>query len=252
MILQLLRHATLLIEYGGQRFLVDPMLSPQGAMPPIEQSPNPRPNPLVPLPDVDLDRVLRHIDAVIVTHLHRDHWDPEASRKLDKGLPLFCQPGDAEQLQEEGFRQVRPVQETHFWERIHLTRTGGEHGFGRIGEMMGQVSGFILKSEGQKALYIAGDTRWCPAVQEALHDHQPAVVVVNTGGARFLKGEPITMDPGDVIRVCQANLQSTVVAVHMEAINHCVVTREMLGAAVEEAGVAGQVLIPPDGEYLHF
>ena len=64
-------------------------------------------------------------------------------------------------------------------------------------------------------------------------------------------GDPITMDPADVIRVCRATPEATVVAVHMEAINHCVVTRKMLEEAVEEAGVAGQVFIPPDGEYLH-
>jgi L-ascorbate metabolism protein UlaG (beta-lactamase superfamily) len=252
MIIQLLRHATLLIEYGGQRFLVDPMLSPMGAMPPIEQSPNPQDNPLVPLPDLDLDRLLGQIDAVIITHLHQDHWDREASARLDKSLPLFCQPGDAEQLQKEGFYQVLPVHASRFWEGIHLVRTGGEHGFGRIGAMMGEVSGFILKVDENKALYIAGDTRWCPAVQEALRKHQPEVVIVNAGGAQFLKGEPITMDPTDVIQVCQSNSETRVVAVHMEAINHCVVTREELAEAVEIAGVADQVLIPPDGEYLHF
>ncbi len=252
MIIQLLRHATLLIEFGGHRFLVDPMLSPKGALPPIEQSPNPQNNPLVPLPDLDIDRILDQIDAVIVTHLHRDHWDPEAVARLNKHLPLFCQPEDAEQIRADGFVQVLPITDNRYWEGIHLTRTGGEHGFGRIGEMMGEVSGFVLKAAEHRTLYIAGDTRWCPAVREALQTHRPEIVVVNAGGARFLKGDPITMDPADVIRVSRANPASTVVAVHMEAINHCVVTRKMLEAAVEKAGVADRVLIPPDGEYLHF
>ena len=48
--LQLIRHATMLIEYADMRLLLDPMLSDAGAMPPIENSPQPRPNPLVPLP----------------------------------------------------------------------------------------------------------------------------------------------------------------------------------------------------------
>jgi hypothetical protein len=37
-----------------------------------------------------------------------------------------------------------------------------------------------------------------------------------------------------------------VVAVHMEAINHCLLTREELAQQAESAGV--QVIIPDDGE----
>jgi L-ascorbate metabolism protein UlaG (beta-lactamase superfamily) len=48
--MQLVRHATLLLEYAGMRLLVDPMLSDAGSMAPIQNSPHPRNNPLVPLP----------------------------------------------------------------------------------------------------------------------------------------------------------------------------------------------------------
>jgi hypothetical protein len=36
---------------------VDPMLAEAGAHPPLAQTPNQRPNPLAPLPPVDLERV---------------------------------------------------------------------------------------------------------------------------------------------------------------------------------------------------
>ena len=48
--IRLLRHATLLLDLGGQRLLVDPMLSPSGALVPIPNSGDPRPIPLVGLP----------------------------------------------------------------------------------------------------------------------------------------------------------------------------------------------------------
>ena len=64
--LQLIRHATLLLEYGEMRILVDPMLSDAGAMPPIENSPQPRPNPLVALPCPATD-VVSGVQAVLVT-----------------------------------------------------------------------------------------------------------------------------------------------------------------------------------------
>jgi L-ascorbate metabolism protein UlaG (beta-lactamase superfamily) len=45
--LTLVRHAALLVETGGARLLVDPMLDPAGARPAIEATPEPRRNPLV-------------------------------------------------------------------------------------------------------------------------------------------------------------------------------------------------------------
>ena len=48
--IQLIRHATCAIQYGDRRLLLDPMLSDPGAMPPTNNTPNPRSNPLVPLP----------------------------------------------------------------------------------------------------------------------------------------------------------------------------------------------------------
>jgi hypothetical protein len=41
-----------------------------------------------------------------------------------------------------------------------------------------------------------------------------------------------------------------VVAVHLEALNHCLLSRAELRAAVDEAGVGERVVIPGDGETL--
>ena len=84
---------------------------------------------------------------------------------------------------------------------------------------MGAVSGFVLDG-----LYVAGDTIWCVEVLEALERHRPGVVVVNAGGARFDEGDPIVMTVEDVRTVRDAT-DATVVAVHLEAMNHCVETR---------------------------
>jgi L-ascorbate metabolism protein UlaG (beta-lactamase superfamily) len=46
----LVRNATLVLELSGRRLLVDPMLDPAGARPPIEQTANPVRNPTVELP----------------------------------------------------------------------------------------------------------------------------------------------------------------------------------------------------------
>ena len=113
---------------------------------------------------------------------------------------------------------------------------------------MAPASGYVLQHEGEPTLYIAGDTIWCHEVQEAIHRFHPQVIVVNAGGARFLQGDPITMTPEDVIHVCKAAPHAHLIADHMEAINHCLVTRSELARAAHAAGV--KVTIPEDGELI--
>ncbi|HEY6968849.1 MAG TPA: MBL fold metallo-hydrolase [Candidatus Angelobacter sp.] len=247
--LQLIRHATLLIEYADMRLLVDPMLSDAGAMPAIENSPQPRPNPLVPLPCPATD-VVSGVEAVLVTHTHRDHWDDAAIQYVPKDLPLFCQPEDFPKMEKVHFLNAAPVHEARNWSKICITRTGGQHGTGEIARKLAPVSGYVLQNAGEPTVYIAGDTIWCDEVANAIRHFQPKVIVVNAGGARFLNGDPITMTAEDVIQVAKKAPHAKVVAVHMEAINHCLLTRKQLSHAARHAGI--KVMIPDDGEMISF
>lgn len=247
--LRLLRHATLIVEFAGRKLLIDPMLSAPGAMPAIDNSPNPRPNPLVPLPTTTQE-IVQDLDAVLVTHTHRDHWDDAAVRELPKDVPLLCQLEDEQKLRGQGFTRVQPLQTGLIWNALEVTRTAGQHGTGEVGKRMAPVSGFVLRGPGEDPLYIAGDTIWCAEVQQAIAQFRPAAIVVNAGAARFLEGDPITMTAADVISVCRAAPQAKVIAVHMEAINHCLLTRQELDAEAQGAGVARQVLIPKDGDWV--
>ncbi len=247
--IQLIRNAALWLEYGGITFLVDPMLSEQEANPPIPNSPNARRNPLVPLPG-PVQQWLAP-DAVLVTHLHQDHWDEAAVSLLPHELPVLCQDGDEGTLSAQGFGHVSVVEDhaAKNFRGVTLKRTGGRHGTGEIGELMGKVSGFVFRAEGEPVLYVAGDTIWCDEVKVALDEHKPEVIIVNAGGAQFLTGGHITMNEQDIIELCRYAPEASVIAVHMEAINHCLVTREQLAARLEQEGLLGRVKIPADGEW---
>ena len=246
------RHATFVFEAGGKKVLVDPMLGPAGSAEPVANTPNQRRNPLVDLPfgDDEATALLQDIDAVLVTHIHADHWDPRARELIPEDTPILCQSDDREEIEAAGFRHVLPVDRELEWGGLRFTRTGGRHGTGEIGRRMAPVSGFVVRSEGSPALYVAGDTIWCPEVEEALALHLPDVVVVNAGAARFLEGDPITMTAEDVARTARALPGARVVAVHMEAINHCLLTRDELRDALDREGLTGRVEIPADGETL--
>lgn len=246
--LQLIRHATLWLQYAGVNFLIDPMFSDARVNPPIVNSTNDRRNPLVPLPFAFHDRF--HPDAVLVTHLHRDHWDDAAAAALSKSTPILCQPDDDATIASSGFTSVTTINETLTFKGVTIIRTCGQHGTGDIGKKMGHVSGYVLKAEGQPTLYIAGDTIWCDDVRQALDAHRPDMTVVNAGGARFAVGDPITMDADDVASLCQYAPYTKVVAVHMDAINHCLVTRADLYSRLAAEGLLDQVAIPGDGDWI--
>ena len=55
-----------------------------------------------------------------------------------------------------------------------------------------------------------------------------------------------------MLACCLAAPWTTVVASHMEAVNHGNVSREYLRTFVDRLGVGGRVLIPADGETLPF
>jgi L-ascorbate metabolism protein UlaG (beta-lactamase superfamily) len=243
--LQLVRHATLLLDYAGMRILVDPMLSDAGTMAAIQNSPQPRPNPLVPLP-FPAEQALDGAQLVLVTHTHRDHWDDAAIQLVPKDLPLLCQPEDLKKMEAVHFVNAAAVHDMKYWSHICITRTPAQHGTGEIARAMAPSSGYVLSSAGEPTLYIAGDTIWYDQVAETIRQHQPQAIVVNAGAARFLHGDPITMTAGDVVRVCRAAPQARVAAVHMEAINHCLLSREEL--AREAAAASVKVEIPEDGE----
>src|ERR687884_494801 len=247
--IQLIRSATLVVSFAGHTLLVDPMLGPAGSMDPIENTPNSRRNPLVELPfDAQtLERLLARIDAVVVTHTHRDHWDPAAIELLPKGIPILCQPADEARIRTDGFAEVLPVGARLMWRDIELIRTGGRHGTGEIGRQMAPVSGFALRAAGKGTLYIAGGTIFCPEVEEALLGKRPDVTVVNAGAARFLIGDPIVMTVEDVVRVCRTLPTTLVIAVHLEALNHCPLTRNELREKIREEGLLEQVEMPEDG-----
>jgi L-ascorbate metabolism protein UlaG (beta-lactamase superfamily) len=160
--LTLVRNATVLLELDGRRILVDPALDDVGARPPVENTDNARRNPLVPLP-VPPEDVVRNVDAVIVTHLHRDHLDETGKRLLPRQLRVFCQPENQESLRELGL-DVRPVDERINWDGLEIVRVRGRHSLDpQLDEGLGPVSGFVVGR-----VYVVSDSVWSPEVEQAI------------------------------------------------------------------------------------
>jgi L-ascorbate metabolism protein UlaG (beta-lactamase superfamily) len=243
--LTLIRNATLAIRAGGLRLLVDPQLDPAGARPAVPNTPNPRPNPLVELPE-PAEVLVARLDAVLVSHLHQDHFDDTARRLLPREKPILCQPEDAERLRADGFADVRPVDDELTLDGLRIVRTGGCHGTGKTGEAMAPVSGFVLSAPDEPSVYLAGDTILCDHVRDTLSAHNPDIVVVHASAARFLDSDPIVMDADDVVELTGLT-QARIVVVHLDAIAHATETRADLRERLHAEGLTDRVAVPEDG-----
>ncbi|NKX44619.1 MBL fold metallo-hydrolase [Roseibacterium sp. KMU-115] len=247
-----IRNATLHVDYAGVRFLIDPMLSERGAFPGFPGTPNSElRNPLVHLP-FPVEEITR-ANAVILTHLHPDHWDEAASAALPKTIPVFTQnDADAAVVRAAGFKAVEVLGAETRFASVTLTRTGGAHAAPEIlavaGEMLGEVSGVVFLHPAAPTVYLAGDTVWNETVRDALATHQPEVVILNAGYAQITGLGPILMGAEDVRSVAEAAPDATLIATHIEAINHCILTRAELRAFAADAGFGDRLRVPGDGE----
>jgi L-ascorbate metabolism protein UlaG (beta-lactamase superfamily) len=257
--IQLIRNATLVVQYTGKKFLIDPMLAEKGTLPPfgpgVGLPPAPRQdqnNPLVSLP-TSIDNIISNIDAVIVTHLHPDHWDDAAKEALPKEIKIFSQnEEDATEIRNAGFKNVEVLQEDTVFEGIQLIKTKGEHGRGEILKHAGQVCGVVFKHTNEKTLYVAGDTVWYGAVQDVIETHKPEIIVVNGGDNQFLVGGSLVMGKEDIYEVYKAAPTAKIISVHMEAVNHWTLSREELMNFIKEKEITSNVLVPTDGESYTF
>src|SRR5690625_2540883 len=254
-----IRNATIVVQYAGKKFLVDPMLSEKGSMPPFGEGvgfpPAPRQdqnNPLVNLP-TSIENIIADLDAVIVTHMHPDHWDDAAVEALPKDIKLFVQNDeDAKVITEAGFTNVEVLQKDTMFGDIQFIKTKGEHGRGPVLELAGQVCGVVFKHPSEKTLYLAGDTVWYDAVQEVIEAHNPEIIVVAGGDNQFLEGGSLVMGKDDIYEVYKAAPYAKIISNHMEAVNHWTLSREALKNFTNKKGISANILVPDDGDSYTF
>jgi len=251
-----LRNATMILHFKDQVILVDPMFAPKGAIPALKYATkNRRRNPLVELPEIT-DQLLNQVTHCLITHCqkgHFDHLDRAGAKWLrDNNIPVLCSEVDAHYLTNKGLT-VTPLKLDSQNETL-----GGTielipclHGEGFIGKFMAHGVGFLIKLPQQSSVYIAGDTILTKQVRECIRVHQPDVIVVPSGGAQFDLGSELIMDDAQAIEVGHL-ARGKVVANHLEALDHCPISRDEILTQVSGLNWQQRFFVPNDGETLSF
>ena len=245
-----IRNATFVIETGDIHILVDPMLGKKGSMPPFTFFRfKARRNPMVNLPD-NYETILEKVTRCIITHQHPDHIDNAAKRFLkDRNIPIICSMKDAKTFRKD---QLNVTLELKYWSKESFlggTITGipARHGYGFIAKPMSNVMGFYLDLPNTPSIYISADTIYTDDVEKVLEDLKPEVTVMAAGSAQFDIGQPLLMHLDDIVKFVKKS-PGKVYANHLEALNHCPTTRQLLKSKLSENGLLKKVSIPEDGE----
>lgn len=244
-----IRNATILVEIGGHRLLVDPFLADVGTLPGLRFFRGERRrNPLVPLPEVT-DACLASATGVLVTHRHPDHLDPAGMGWIrSRKLTVWSSPVEVPSLRGSGF-DARPLagQELDLAAEI----TPASHGRGLLGWLMGPVCGFYLEHTGSPSVYLTGDTVLTPAVREVVDRLRPDVVVAPAGAANFGIGGDILFSVDELVELARVT-RGTLVLNHLETMDHCPVTRDALRSRFAQEGLGDRIAVPDDGETVEF
>jgi len=157
-------------------------------------------------------------DALVLSHLHGDHFDRVARRELPRVPPVITTGRAADTLRKWGFTAAAGLDHWSFWdtvrgdERLRITAVPGQHGPAGVHRLLPPVIGTVLDLERRdlerrdlerrdgagwrRALrvYITGDTLNVPRLREVTERFPDVdVMLTHLGGTRVL-GLLVTMD----------------------------------------------------------
>jgi L-ascorbate metabolism protein UlaG (beta-lactamase superfamily) len=173
-------HATVLIELADRRLLTDPLLG-GGVLHVRRQQPAPALDDLLPL------------DAILISHAHRDHLDHRSLSRLDAPCPTIVPRGCAGVARRAGARQITELDESDrisvadvMVEGVHSAHDGRRHPFSHPMASLGYLI------DGPERIYFAGDTDLFAGMSELAGRVDVALLPIWGWGPRLPAGH---LDP---------------------------------------------------------
>lgn len=265
--IQFYRNATMKINYTGKTILTDPMLAEKGTLPGY-LPPNKLVNPTSAL-TVSKEEIISGADFLLLSHTHiapnykegdlpSDHMDPVALKLIDKNFPTYLQPFDEEGMKNQGFKNLTVIEKEITVGNIKIQRFDGVHVDDEsLLPMIGESSGYILSAPNSPTILWAGDTLLTDDIKTLISKTQPDVIILHPGGAWLPKDDKgnkatLLMGVDETIEVAKLAPKAKIIAIHVEALDHCPVTRKDLQDAARENKISkDRFITPANGEVIN-
>ncbi len=208
-------------------------------------------------------RELPPLDAVLLSHLHGDHWDPPAERALSRALPIVTTPQAARTLAKRGFTQTigLPTWETvelvkHDAPPLKIIALPAQHGPRPIAALLPATNGYLIEATrpggAPLRIYVSGDTLEHRALAE-IPARFPAidVALLHLGGTRIPAarfGILVTLDAARGVAVVRLLDPRSVIPVHTDDWSVFSSSLNDFVAAMDGAGLASRLRTVERGE----
>ena len=218
--------ATTLIEHGGFTVLTDPNFLHKGQRAYLGKGvfSTRRTEPAMQVAD------LPPLDAVVLSHLHADHFDRLARRGLPKHTPVLTTRAAARTLRRWGFVNAVALDTWQSFELrsaagdvLRVTAAPGRHARGLMAALLPPVNGSVLEyvpvAEPPMSVYVTGDTLVFDDLREVPRRY-PALDLGlwHLGGTRIPGvlglGAMVTMDGRQGAELLQLVRPRTTVPIH--------------------------------------
>ncbi len=245
-----IRNATIIIEYKDKHILVDPMLSRKGELARWRYIGSNQKNPLVDLPQ-NFNELSKRITHALITHCqkgHADHLDKRGKTFLrDNQVNVFSTFHDKKYLRKKGLLVTAlKKDDDKFFDGV-IEQVQARHAKGFLTPFMEHGVGYYIKLPKSPSIYLMGDTILTDTIREFIKKNQPDYIIAPTGVAKFDIGSPLLLPTEDILELFKI-AKGKIIANHMDALDHCRLSREGLKKLLKESDLLERVIIPDDGE----
>jgi L-ascorbate metabolism protein UlaG (beta-lactamase superfamily) len=203
------------------------------------------------------------LDFVLLSHLHGDHFDRIAERKLNKATPIVSTRHATRYLERVGFTHTHALKT---WEplelqkgaaNLRLTAMPGTHGPGPLATLLPPVMGSMLDfvdggGENLLRMYISGDTLIHDRLREVPRRFPNVdLALLHLGGTRVL-GIMVTMDAKQGVEAMRIVDPRTAVPIHYNDYEAFKSPLEDFKRAVTQAGLEDRVHYLAHGDTYEF
>lgn len=251
--------ATVVIRYGGFTILTDPNFLHAGDHVHLGYGITAQrlTNPAIEIDD------LPPLDFVLLSHLHGDHFDRVAERKLNKATPIISTRHATSYLEKVGFTKTRALKT---WEpldvekgaaSLRVTAMPGTHGPGPLGAVLPPVMGSMLEFGrlGERAslrMYISGDTLVHDRLRQIPRRFPDVdLALLHLGGTKVF-GIFVTMDAEQGLEAARIIDARTTIPIHYNDYTRFESPLEDFRRAVSAAGLEDRVRYLSHGETYEF